>query len=144
MYEQGGRIFRTVQKNKSPEFEGILDQQFLKNWVHENKFIETTKISDAQTPDFLQSADDCCVFEHPRLDFISYPYEWCYAQLRDAAIFFLKLQLEALEHGVVFKDSSAYNIQFIGPNPIFIDALSLRPYVPNEYWQGYYQFCKEF
>jgi SAM-dependent methyltransferase len=144
VYEQDGRIFRTVQENKSQEFEKILNQQFLRNWVHEKKFIETTKISNSQTPDFLKSVNGCCVFEHPRLDFISYPYEWCYAQLRDAAIFFLKLQLEALEYDVVFKDSSAYNIQFIGPNPIFIDALSLRPYVPNEYWQGYYQFCKEF
>lgn len=144
VYEQNGRIFRTVQKNKSKEFEKILNQQFFKNWVRDKKFIETTKIPNSQTPYFLKPETRCCVFEHPRLDFISYPYEWCYAQLRDAAIFFLELQLEALEYGVVFKDSSAYNIQFCGPNPIFIDALSLRPYAPNEYWQGYYQFCKEF
>jgi len=62
VYEQDGRIFRTVQENKSQEFEKILNQQFLRNWVHEKKFIETTKISNSQTPDFLKSVNGCCVF----------------------------------------------------------------------------------
>lgn len=144
VYEQNGRIYRAVHKDKSKEFTEILNQDFIKEWIKEKKFIDTIIISNEAKPKFLKSENQYCVFEHPKLEFISYPYEWCYEQLRDAAIFFLELQIEALNQDVVFKDASAYNVQFDGPNPIFIDAFSLKKYIDGEYWQGYYQFCKEF
>lgn len=144
VYEYNKRIFRFVHKDKEKEFVDILNKHFVKKWIEEKKFIETVKISNNACPAQLKPSGKHSVFEHPKLDFISYPYEWCFEQLRDAAIFFLKLQIEALDKDVVFKDASAYNIQFIGANPIFIDAFSLRKYVVGEYWQGYYQFCKEF
>lgn len=84
------------------------------------------------------------VLEHPRLNYISYPYEWSFSLLRQAALFHLELQLELLEQGVALSDATAFNIQFVGPKPIFIDHLSLRPYKEGEFWLGHKQFCEQF
>ena len=89
-------------------------------------------------------ADHAYVLEHQKIPYISYPYEWCFGQLRAAALHHLELQIEAFASGLSCSDASAYNIQFIGGKPVFIDILSLRPYKEGEYWQGYTQFCRQF
>ena len=76
--------------------------------------------------------------------FISYPYEWCFGQLRDAATLTLDLQLRALEHGMVLKDASAFNIQFLDGQPVLIDTLSFELYREGEPWSAYRQFCEHF
>jgi len=78
------------------------------------------------------------------IPFITYPYEWSFSQLKDAALQTLTLQQEALENGMVLKDASAYNIQFIGCRPIFIDLLSFEPRVDGKPWESYKQFCTHF
>lgn len=79
-----------------------------------------------------------------RLAFISYPSEWSFAQLQDAAVLTLDVMLTALEHGMVLKDASAYNVQFDGSQPIFIDTLSFDFYEEGLPWVAYRQFCKHF
>ena len=78
------------------------------------------------------------------LPFISYPYEWCFSQLRDAALLTLKIQKIALDHGLALKDASAYNIQFRNGKPILIDTLSFEMYREGEPWIAYRQFCQHF
>ena len=62
-----------------------------------------------------------------QISFISYPYEWSFSQLKDAALLTLQLQKRALQFGLCLKDASAYNVQFHHGRPIFIDTLSLEP-----------------
>ena len=64
--------------------------------------------------------------------------------LKTAALFHLDFHLDALRDGITLIDASAYNVQFIGASPIFIDTLSLRPYKPGSLWTGYKQFCDQF
>ena len=52
--------------------------------------------------------------EHERLPLHSYPYEWTYSMLRDAAQLHLDLLEQALLEGWTIKDSTPYNIQFVG------------------------------
>jgi hypothetical protein len=78
------------------------------------------------------------------IQFISYPYEWCFSQLRDAALTTLKIQKKALDFGMSLKDSSAYNIQFKNGRPIFIDTLSFAEYREGQPWVAYRQFCQHF
>lgn len=75
---------------------------------------------------------------------ISYPYEWCFSQLKDAALATLEIQIAALGKGMALKDASAYNIQFLGGKPVLIDTLSFEPYVEGEPWIAYGQFCRHF
>jgi hypothetical protein len=76
--------------------------------------------------------------------FISYPYEWCFSQLRDAALTTLRIQQIALDHGMSLKDASAYNIQFHRARPVLIDTLSFEKYAEGRPWIGYQQFCRHF
>ncbi len=88
---------------------------------------------------------DCFKVIKPRLiPFISYPSEWSFSQFKDAALLTLKIQKIALSFGMILKDSSAYNIQFIDGKPIFIDTLSFEIYKKDEPWVAYRQFCQHF
>lgn len=78
------------------------------------------------------------------IPFISYPYEWCFSQLKAAALLTLRAHQRALEHGMVLRDASAYNVQFVDGRPVFIDTLSFGPYVEGEPWVAYQQFCRHF
>jgi ribosomal protein L11 methylase PrmA len=78
------------------------------------------------------------------IGFISYPYEWCFSQLKSAALLTLKIQKLALQYGMSLKDASAYNIQFKGCRPVFIDTLSFEKYRQDQPWVAYKQFCQHF
>lgn len=84
------------------------------------------------------------VIKPQQLGFISYPYEWCFNQYKDAAILTLSIARRALEYGMSLKDASAYNIQFHEGRPIFIDSLSFETYEEGMPWVAYKQFCQHF
>lgn len=78
------------------------------------------------------------------LPFISYPYEWSFSMLKDAALLTLKIQREALAHGMSLKDATSYNVQFRGSHAVFIDTLSFERYEEGKPWIAYGQFCQHF
>ncbi len=78
------------------------------------------------------------------IEFISYPYEWSFSMLKDAAILTLKIQKLAIEYGMSLKDASAFNVQFQEGKPVFIDTLSFEIYPVNKPWIAYRQFCQHF
>jgi len=78
------------------------------------------------------------------ISFISYPYEWCFSQLKDAALTTLKIQKKSLDFGMSLKDCSAYNMQFRKGKPVFIDTLSFEKYREEQPWVAYRQFCQHF
>jgi hypothetical protein len=84
------------------------------------------------------------VIRPERLELISYPYEWTFGQLQDAALLTLDIAVAALEAGFTLKDASAYNIQFHRGRPVLIDSLSFERAVPGQPWIAYRQFCEQF
>jgi hypothetical protein len=76
--------------------------------------------------------------------FISYPYEWSFSQLRDAALLSLRLQETAMDHGMSLRDASAYNVQFHRGAPVLIDTLSFESLPEGRPWVAYRQFCQHF
>ena len=91
-----------------------------------------------------QGTDTYKVLRPTQIPFISYPYEWCFGQLKDAALLTLEVQALALKHDMVLKDASAYNIQFFRGRPILIDTLSFEIYEDGNSWIAYRQFCQHF
>ena len=79
-----------------------------------------------------------------QIPFVSYPYEWSFSQLKDAALLTLAVQKRALSRGMILKDASAYNIQFFQGKPILIDTLSFEIYQEGKAWIAYKQFCQHF
>lgn len=88
--------------------------------------------------------DVAYLLKHPTIPFISFPYEWSFEQLRAAALLHLNVHMIALEHGVTLSDATAYNIQFLGSAPVFIDTLSFIPYREGMLWDGHRQFVEQF
>lgn len=84
------------------------------------------------------------VLKTEKIPFVSYPYEWSFSQFKEAALLTLKINLIALQHGMILKDASMFNVQFVGCKAIFIDLASFEVYEQNRPWQAYYQFCKHF
>jgi hypothetical protein len=75
---------------------------------------------------------------------ISYPYEWCFSQIKDAALATLEIQRLAIAKGLSLKDASAYNIQFHKGHAVLIDTLSFERYGEGSPWAAYRQFCEHF
>lgn len=142
IYESKGGIFRTVAPIAAPEYEATRDSGLMRSLVDSQKLVDFGEVGQDRLSGLPARA--AYILEHPRLSFISYPYEWSFSLLRDAALFHLDLHLEVLERGFTLSDASAYNIQFNGPHPIFIDHLSLRRYRDGEFWTGHRQFCEQF
>jgi ribosomal protein L11 methylase PrmA len=85
-----------------------------------------------------------CVIRPELIPFISHPYEWCFGQLKDAALLTLRIHRAALERGMMLKDASAYNVQFVGARAVFIDTLSFARREEGAAWPAYRQFCRHF
>lgn len=142
IFTVGGRVFRTVMPAAIEDFEFVRSTGLVEELIKIGKLVDETVVDK----DVLgnHGADAALVLEHPRLPLISYPYEWCFSALKDAALLHLDIQLAALARGVALTDSSAYNVQFDGPRPVFIDHLSFRRYEDGEFWAGHRQFCEQF
>lgn len=142
IYHLDQRILRSVLPPARDDFEFVQASGLIEKLIVQQKLLPQTLVAK----DILaaQCPEACYVLEHPRLNFISYPYEWPFAALKAAALLHLDVQLEALEHGITLTDASAYNVQFQGAQPIFIDHLAFCRYIPGSIWSGHHQFCEQF
>ena len=105
------------------------------------RVVATERVDGVAVPPGLLGGEAAAVLRHELVPFISYPYEWTFSMLKDAALLQLDLQLAALEHGLVLKDASSYNVQFRGARPLFVDVGSFERLRDGELWVGYRQFC---
>ena len=142
VFEYNNRIIRIIKKLGADKFQDVISSDIINESMKNNFLIETKNV----TTEFKNYAndEDCLFLEHKKIDYISYPYEWSFNQLKDAALFHLEFQLFLLEKNFILKDSSAFNIQFNGNKPIFIDVLSIEKYKEGEYWRGHSQFLQQF
>lgn len=129
------KVFRKVNKDGINRLKFILENNIISKSIEKEFLIKTTK---------YKSTEEECIFEHEKIPYISYPYEWSFSQLKDAALHHLDFSLFLLELNATLIDASAYNIQFIKSKPIFIDLLSIKKYEEGEYWIGHKQFCENF
>lgn len=141
IYEQGNKIYRWVGDYGASAYESARDSGVLQQLIEQEYLVSC----EERAPSTIGGMPNACyVLEHERLPFVSYPYEWCFSLLKRAALFHLDFHLKALELDYTLTDATAYNVQFKGTRPIFIDHLSLKPYESGEIWAGHRQFCTQF
>jgi ribosomal protein L11 methylase PrmA len=140
VFTSGDRIFRAITPVGAAQFEA--SQKILGDLVTARRLVDFSEVDPRNFDVPLGSFS--YLIEHPRLPVWSMPYEWSFSLLKDAALFHLDLHLYLLDRGFTLSDASAYNVQFIGPRPIFVDHLSIRPYQDGEFWLGHKQFCEQF
>ena len=141
VYELGNRIFRTVAHHFAADFDFVESTGFFEKLIANKRLLPFEKVSI----DILKTTNSFkYLLEVPLLRLVSYPYEWSFPALKAAALLHLEIHLAALEYGITLSDASAYNVQFHGARPVFIDHLSFRRYRPGEIWAGHRQFCEQF
>jgi ribosomal protein L11 methylase PrmA len=140
VFIDGDRVLRAILGPSAHQYQSVRDSGLLNELIDSGMLVGSKELPVSSAP-----IDDArYVLEHPRLPFISFPYEWPFALLKKAALLQLDLLIHCLERGFTLSDATAYNVQFVGTRPIFIDHLSLRPYEEGEIWAGHRQFCMQF
>jgi SAM-dependent methyltransferase len=137
VFHSGGQVFRALSADGLADFEA-LDSSGL---LDDRRIVATERCDDSPPAGGMLPKDVAGVLRHARIPFVSYPFEWTFSMLKDAALLQLDLLLVALDHGLVLKDSSPYNVQFQGARPVFIDVGGFERLREGELWVGYRQFC---
>ena len=140
VFRRDGILYRQVQPSAAADWEALRSTGLLQRLVADGLLIDhdETPITEAASPEAV------AVIRPRLLDFISYPYELAFSQLKEAALLTLEIQSRAVDAGMRLKDASAYNVQFDSGRPILIDSLSFEVGAPTEPWPGYRQFCEHF
>lgn len=140
IFVAGGEVFRQVNKRYQRHYDCLIESGLYAALVERQMLISHSD----QSLQFQLGDDAYKALRPQQLPFVSYPYEWSFSQLKDAALLTLAIQKRALAQGMILKDASAYNIQFLAGKPILIDTLSFEIYEAGKPWIAYRQFCQHF
>jgi ribosomal protein L11 methylase PrmA len=140
LFYKNGNLYRQVNRSYQQAYQALIESGLYDKLTKKELLVshEETDVVEKLTEEAF------CVIKPQPLSFISYPYEWSFSQLKDAALTTLQIQKIAFEHKMALKDASAYNIQFHNGRPIFIDTLSFETYTEGQAWTAYRQFCQHF
>ena len=143
IFRRDGELYRQVNDCYAGHYDlllssGLYDELVKHGWLVEHREIDPGTIPEAHGTERYK------IIMPAIIPYVSYPYEWSFSQLKDAALLTLSIQTLALKHGMTLKDASAYNIQFVGCRPVFIDTLSFERHREGEPWVAYRQFCQHF
>ena len=140
LFTRDGDLFRQVNQAYGEEYDRLIGSGLYDALVGDGLLIPHEEVE--VQPFGAEEAHK--IIKPEQIRFISYPYEWSFSQLKDAALATLRIQKKALEFGMSLKDSSAFNIQFRSGRPTLIDTLSFETYRPGRPWVAYRQFCQHF
>ena len=132
-------IYRIINFSYKKQYEKLMNSELYQKLEEKNLIITHSEIENLDI-----DCDYYKIIKPEKIPFISYPYEWSFSQLKDAALLTLRIQKAAMKYGMTLKDGSAFNIQFHNGHPIFIDTLSFEIYEEGQIWKPYKQFCQHF
>jgi hypothetical protein len=140
LFHKSGVLYRQVNHSYQVDYDQLMGSGLYEALQKKSRLVphEEVDVSGGSPVDYYR------IIQPEPLLFISYPYEWCFSQIKDAALLTLRIQKQSLEFGMSLKDASAYNIQFQGTHPILIDTLSFEIYEEGTPWVAYRQFCQHF
>ena len=140
LFAQEGALYRQINTTYRANYEHLMNSGLYEALTTAGLLIPHEEVDiGSLRPDLAYK-----IIKPDLLSFISYPYEWCFSQLKDAAFTTLRIQKTCLDFGMSLKDCSAYNIQFRKGKPVFIDTLSFEKYHEEQPWVAYRQFCQHF
>jgi hypothetical protein len=142
VFYEGDSVYRGISARALQNFELLAKTRFFRDALSERKIVGTERVEDQVGIRHGGASSWAAVLRHQRIPFISYPYEWSFGMLKDAALLELDLMAAALEDDFILKDGSAYNVQWLGARPTFIDLPSWERLSAGEAWSGYRQFCQ--
>jgi len=138
IFTEGGIFYRQVNPRYQATYDRLVQSGFFAKLWAEGLLLEHAEVAPKAGSGAYR------VLRPRQLATITYPYEWCFSQLKDAALLTLRIQSLAIAAGFSLKDASAYNIQLHEGRPVFIDTLSFEPLIEGRPWAAYRQFCQHF
>ena len=143
IFHHDGSVYRCLSARALRDWRQLAGTGFYERFVADRRVIPTREVTDLGT---LPPLDGrwAAILEHERVPFVSYPYEWSFGMLKDAALLQLDVTRAALDEEMTLKDATAFNVQWRGAHPTFIDIGSFTAYAAGEPWAGYRQFCETF
>ncbi|WP_265516729.1 class I SAM-dependent methyltransferase [Nitratireductor luteus] len=142
VFYRDGRVFRYLNATAVANWRCLQKAAFFERECGTGRIVDTWMVDPEK--EGIAQGEWAGVLEHARIPYISYPYEWTFSMLKDAALLHLELMRGALASDMILKDASPYNIQWRGVRPVFIDIPSFEPLGRGEPWVGYRQFCELF
>lgn len=148
VFYHDGRVLRALSQPALDDWRALAASSFYASLESNGKVVKTRELEDSEGGSDGEAVGLpppwVATLEHERIPYVSYPYEWSFTMLRDAALLQLDLLLTALGDDMILKDSSSYNVQWLGPRPVFIDITSFERRTEGDPWAGYLQFCQLF
>ena len=138
LFEVDGQIYRQINACYFDDYRALMDGGLYSALTQDGRLIP-----HVERPDMAPN-ETTLIIEPEQIGYVSYPYEWCFSQLKDAALLTLDIQQTALEHDLSLKDASAFNVQFHAGRATFIDTCSFETLDPSRPWVAYRQFCQHF
>lgn len=141
IFSSRGKVYRQINNLGSKDYDLFMSSGLYQSLLDADMIVAHKEVNlDSLTKDEKRYK----IIQPTLIPFISYPYEWTFGQLKAASALTLDIMKVAIEHGMILKDASAYNVQFVGNKPVFIDTLSFAEYKDGAQWEGYKQFCEHF
>ena len=140
LFTRDGQLYRQINQAYQSDYTRLIESGLYSRLVKNGWLVQHQEVDiPAAEPELAYR-----VIQPELVPFISYPYEWSFSQLKDAALMTLAIQKLALQSDLGLKDASAYNIQFLRGKPVLIDSLSFEVYSEGQPWVAYRQFCQHF
>ncbi len=140
LFRRDGVLYRQINQQYAADYDLLMDSGLYENLTKTGLLIPHAEVDE--TP--LEPGIAYKVIQPVQVAFVSYPYEWSFGLLKEAALATLSIQKRALKCGMTLKDASAYNIQFVDGKAALIDTLSFEAYEEGKPWDAYRQFCQHF
>ena len=140
VFTKDGTLYRQVNLTFREQFDRLIDAGLYQSLVDEGLLVPHQEVDRSLAP----APGAYKILRPEPIEFVSYPYEWSFSQLKDAALTTLRLQQRAMDFGMSLRDASAYNIQFRRGRPVLIDTLSFEELKEGQPWIAYRQFCQHF
>ena len=140
LFFHDNEIFRQINSIYKSKYDHLMNSGLYENLVNKGFLIPHEEV-DMPPPD---PKNVYKIIKPEKITHISYPYEWSFSQLKNAALLTIEIQKIAMNFNMILKDCSAYNIQFQNGKPVLIDSLSFEKYIEGQTWQAYRQFCQHF
>lgn len=145
VYYADNRVIRGISASAVDNFTKLEASGFYRKFLERGRLVNSTLLDHDSVPLPDSVKQEWAGFiEHNRIPVISYPYEWTFSMLQDAALLQLDLVESAVSEGMTLKDSTPYNFQFLRGQPVFIDIPSFETLQAGAPWTGYRQFCEMF
>ncbi len=140
VFRRNGVLYRQINRLGAADFDALEGRGIFQEAAKRGFLLPFEAVDEAP----LEPGQAARVIRPTLVPFISYPYEWSFTQLKQAALLTIDTQRWLIEQGASLKDASAYNVQFFGNRPVLIDHVSVVSAEPGHPWVAYRQFCEHF